>query len=333
MKKVSSHVSSNDIWGMIKCRISAFRNNYTISPGLYAIGEPTKDSDIFVTANYKMSFDLLRRELAGLNAWILVLDTKGINVWCAAGKGTFGTNELIKRITEAKLDALVNHRRIILPQLGAVGVTASIVQKKTGFRVLFGPVRAEDIPAYINNGYKKTPEMSTVQFSLIDRLILTPIEINPFMKKYLSYAAFILLIFGLQPSGILFQQAWSGGLPFLTLGLVSIISGAFLTPVLLPFIPFRSFAIKGWIMGLASVFFATQLILPLANPFLIAAAFMFFPAVSSYIALQFTGATTFTGISGVKRELKFSIPLYFAATGISLVLIILFKIKEMTNVL
>ena len=115
-------------------------------PGLYAVGEPDRESDVFVTANYKLSFDILRRELKGLNAWIIVLDTKGINVWCAAGKGTFGTNELINRINEINLHNVVSHRRIIIPQLGAVGVNARIVHQRTGFRVYFGPVHAKRHP-------------------------------------------------------------------------------------------------------------------------------------------------------------------------------------------
>ena len=147
--------------------------HYSIAAGLYAVGEPTMDSEIFVSANYKLSFDVLRRELKEMDAWILVLDTKGINVWCAAGKGTFGTDELIKRILEVNLGAVVSHRRIILPQLSAVGVSAGIVQKKTEFRVSFGPVRAQDILAYVRAKCKKTPEMSTIRFSIFDRLILT----------------------------------------------------------------------------------------------------------------------------------------------------------------
>ena len=87
-----------DYWGMIKSRIGAFRMNYAVTPGLYAVGDPTGESDVFVTANYKLTFDILRRALKGMNAWVLVLDTKSINVWCAAGKGTFGTDELVKRI-------------------------------------------------------------------------------------------------------------------------------------------------------------------------------------------------------------------------------------------
>ena len=40
----------------------------TVPPGLYALGEPGRDSDVLVTANYKLSFDMLRRALHGLDA-------------------------------------------------------------------------------------------------------------------------------------------------------------------------------------------------------------------------------------------------------------------------
>ncbi len=319
-----------DRWGMIKSRSGGYRMRYTVAPGLYALGEPGRDSDVFVTANYKLTFDILRRALTGFNAWVLVLDTKSINVWCAAGKGTFGTDELVKRITEARLDAVVGHRRVIVPQLGAVGVKAGVVQKRTGFRVSFGPVEARDIPAYVRAGYTKTREMTTMRFSLLDRMVLTPMEINPVMKKFPWFATAVLLIFGLQPSGILFKQAWTNGLPFLLLGLVSVFAGAFVTPVLLPWIPGRSFAVKGWIMGMLSVLLVHQLGgMPVQGGAAdLAVVYLFFPAVSSYIALQFTGSTTFTGMSGVKKELKYGVPAYIAATAVSMILLIVLKIRE-----
>jgi CO dehydrogenase/acetyl-CoA synthase delta subunit len=328
--RVSSDWSREDKWGMIKSRTGAFRMNYTVPPGLYAVGEPTAEADVFVTANYKLSFDIVRRELKGINAWVLVLDTKSINVWCAAGKGTFGNDELIRRITATSLDKVVSHRGIILPQLGAVGVHASEIQTKTGFRAVFGPVRAKDIPAYVSAGYKKTTEMSTAKFPILDRLVLTPMEINPAMKKFPWFAAAVLLIFGLQPSGILFASAWHGGLPFLLLGLLSVFIGAFVTPVLLPFVPFRSFAIKGWIMGMLSMAAVMPLVgLSVRNDVLLSlAAWLFFPAMSSYLALQFTGSTTFTGPTGVRKELKIGIPAYLAVAGLSLILTIMYKLKE-----
>ncbi len=328
--RVSSEWSRADFWGMIKSRTSGFRMKYAVPPGLYAIGEPTADSDVFVSANYKLSFDTLRRSLKGLNAWILVLDTKGINVWCAAGKGTFGTDELVKRISETGLDRVVTHRRIILPQLGALGVNASAVQRRTGFRVFFGPVDARDISAYMREGYKKSKEMSIIKFSMGDRLILAPMEINPAMKKFIWLAAGILLIFGLQPSGILFEPAWSKGVPFALLGILAVFSGGLVTPALLPFLPFRSFAMKGWIAGIVVVLIGAQMlgIAGRLGMLGLIVAYAFFPVLSSYLALQFTGATTFTGISGVKKELKIGIPIYMGTAGVSLMLMIVFKLKE-----
>jgi acetyl-CoA decarbonylase/synthase complex subunit gamma len=329
---VSADISRTEQWEHFKCRAGAFRNNYIVAPGLYAFGEPDANADVLVSANYKLSFDMLRRELRGLNAWILVLDTNGINVWCAAGKGTFGTEELIKRIVSSHLDSVVNHRRLMLPQLGAVGVKAAEVRRRTGFKVSFGPVLASDIPAYMSAGYKKTPEMGTVRFTMWDRLVLTPMELNPAMKKYYPwFAVGILLLFGLQRDGILFADAWNGALPFLLLGLVAVVAGALITPALLPYIPFRSFALKGLIAGLVAVFLAT--FIPVISEsqdevLLRAITYLFFPPASSYIALQFTGSTTYTGMSGVKRELRIGMPLYIGAAAVSVLLLLAYKLNE-----
>ncbi len=328
---ISTDLTASDHWEHLKCRTSSFRNDYSVAPGLYAVGTPDRNTDVFVSANYKLSFDALRKALKGLSAWVLVLDTKGINVWCAAGKGTFGTEELVRRISFAKLDRVVDHRKIIVPQLGAPGISAPGVKKVSGFKVCYGPVRAEDVGAYIAAGYEATLEMRRVKFSFVDRLVLTPMEINPAMKKYYpAYALIMLAIFGLQPTGIFFGDAFSGGLPFLLLGLTAILAGALVTPVLLPFIPFRSFAVKGWITGVLAVFLCMNFI-PMAgrvNSVLLFFTYLFFPLASSYVALQFTGSTTFTGISGVRKELKITIPLYISGSVVSLILLLVYKLGE-----
>jgi hypothetical protein len=325
---ISTDLAMCDYWEHVKCRTSAFRNGYAVKPGLYAAGSPGRDSDVLVSANYKLSFDTLRKALRGLNAWVLVLDTKGINVWCAAGKGVFGTGELLRLISLTSLERVVDHRKIIVPQLGAPGISSHQVKKASGFKVYYGPVRAGDIGAYIAAGYKATGDMRTVNFPVVDRLVLTPMEISPAMKKYYPlYALVVLLIAGLQPSGIFFRDALIGGLPFLLLGLVSVLAGALVTPVLLPFIPFRSFALKGWLAGLVCVLLFVRFI-PMAgqlNPVLLLFTFLFFPLASSYIALQFTGSTTFTGMSGVKKELKISVPVYMAGVAVSIVILLGYK--------
>ncbi|MDH3345259.1 MAG: mercury methylation corrinoid protein HgcA, partial [Desulfobacteraceae bacterium] len=136
--KISSTLVWADRWGSIKARWGVGRMHYTVDPGLYALGAPGDRSPVLVTANYKMSFDRLREALPERNAWILVLDTNGINVWCAAGKGTFGTDELVRRIEFSQLNRVVSHTELILPQLAGPGVAAHKVKKRSGFKAIYG---------------------------------------------------------------------------------------------------------------------------------------------------------------------------------------------------
>lgn len=132
-------LSLKDKWQTLGTRLGFIRNKYAVAPGLYCVGTPDRDSPVLVTANYKLSFDSLRRELAGIAAWVLVLDTRGINVWCAAGKELFSHAELIRQVRLSRLETMVNHRELILPQLGATGVSAREVKKKCGFKCIWGP--------------------------------------------------------------------------------------------------------------------------------------------------------------------------------------------------
>jgi len=124
--KVKTKMDKSDIKATILVRSGIGRHNYKVAPGLYCVGNPDKTSEVLITANFKLTFDHLRRELENINAWILVLDTRGVNVWCAAGKGTFSTKELVKRIKLCSLEKVVDHKRVIVPQLGATGVRISL---------------------------------------------------------------------------------------------------------------------------------------------------------------------------------------------------------------
>lgn len=296
------------------CRTTGFRNRHAVTPGLYAIGRPGRDSDVLVTANYGLSFDHLRRSLSGADAWILVLDTKGVNVWCAAGKGTFGTAELVRKVEEVRLREVVRHRHLVVPQLGATGVAAHEVQRATGFRVHYGPVRAADLPAYLRAGRRATEEMRRVRFSLADRAVLTPMEIVPALKWLAVYAAVVLAVLGVDRSGPSLALARAAGLPFAGLGLVALLAGALVTPLLLPFLPGRAFSAKGALAGAAAIALYSAAVPEIrgSGAALAAFAWIFVPTASSYLALQFTGATTFTGISGVKKELRRAIPFHLA---------------------
>ena len=299
---ISTTLSFKDHFGAVKARWGIGRMNYTVKPGLYSIGNPNSDSLVLVSANYKLTFDTLRKNLDGLDCWLLILDTKGINVWCAAGKGTFGTDELIHRIEVSELSKFVSHKRLILPQLGATGVSAHEVAGRSGYNVEYGPVRAEDIKEYINAGCSATREMRTVKFTMRDRVVLTPMELIPAVKITLPVlgALFVTNRFTKKPFDKHDAVTYVG----------AVLSGSVVTPALLPYIPGKAFAWKGWLVGLGW----TMKYLLWAKRFKkgirlkTIGELLLLPAVSSYIAMNFTGASTYTSPSGVNKEMRKALP-------------------------
>lgn len=316
--QTSSQLKDGDILGSWKARWGINRMNYKVNPGLYRLGKPDSSSPVLVTANYKMSFDALRKDLSGLDAWIMVIDTKGINVWCAAGKGTFGTGELLNRILITQLDKVVSHRTIILPQLAAPGVSAHEVTKYSGFKVIYGPVRAKDIKEFLASGMKATAEMRTVKFNAYDRLVLTPVELVATLKPSLMIfgVLFLLNVIGVGPFGLVDFYGYLG----------AVIVGCVLTPVLLPLIPGRAFAWKGWLLGVVWAVLVNLLNgWPYSPQFSLLRALgylLILPAISGYLAMNFTGASTYTSFSGVLKEMKTAIPTLLISASLGVVLIL-----------
>ncbi len=300
---VATRLTSRDRIGSWKVRWGIGRMQYTVPPGLYGVGRPDQNAPVLVTANYKMTFDRLRRELGGIDAWILVLDTRGINVWCAAGKGTFGTGEIVRRIRASRLDRVVRHRSLILPQLGAPGVRAHEITRETGFHVSFGPVAAADLPAYLAAGRIATPTMRQVRFALGDRLVLTPVELVANTKKAIAVLGVFFLLNAIGFS----RYGWVD----LIAVLGAVVTGCVMVPALLPILPGRMFAIKGAFLGL---FWAIAVVLlsgwPPSNAsgWLKAAGYLLsIPAVTAFEAMNFTGSSTYTSPSGVNREMRLTL--------------------------
>jgi len=298
--------------------------DYAISPGLYAVGNPTADSPVLISANYKMSFDRLRGQLGRLDAWILVLDTRGINVWCAAGKGTFSTDELVGRIASQRLGEVVSHRKLIVPQLGAPGVAAHEVRRRSGFRVVYGPVRAEDLPAFLAAGMQAAPAMRQVRFALADRLAVVPVELVLSAKYVAAIAVGFFLLAGLGRDGFDWQRVLDSGTTSAVLWVATCFGSAVLVPALLPWLPGRALALKGlwlggaFVAGLAACY--AQVPELTGNAVSFAAWCVIILVTASFLAMNFSGATTYTSLSGVRREMRVAVPLQFAGTVVGGVL-------------
>ena len=303
IRETTSAISLANRWDHFLARWGMNRMGHIVTPGLYRLGNPSPESEVFVSANYTLSFDALRSALAGRDAFILVLDTQGINVWCAAGKGTFGSGELVHRIGVTGLAQVVSHRRLILPQLSAPGVSWPEVLRRSGFLVEYGPVRARDLPEYLGD-HRATPAMRRVEFPLGDRLVLIPVElVMAFKFMFLPAIALGFLL------------SW-----FIAAELVlAFIAGTVLFPVLLPWLPTKDLSTKGIILGFIVMIPPAVLgagAFGSLGPAVAAAALLVFPPVTAYLALNFTGSTPFTSRTGVKKEIFRYVPV-MAAMAVS----------------
>lgn len=275
-------------------RLGVKRNEWRVRPGLYRLGEAGPDSPVFVSANYRLSFDALREALEGMDAFILVLDTRGINVWCAAGKGTFGTDELVARIEKTRLAEVVTHRTVIAPQLCATGVAAHEVQRRSGFRVKFGPVRAEDIREFMQRG-KATPHMRRVRFDLKDRAVLIPVEAKMSLPMVAGASALAFIAGDTIGSAGIASASAAGLAGF---------------PLLLPWLPGEDFSVKGFFLGgmiglgaaVAELVGDDGTALP-SRALKAASYALALPPITAFMGLNFTGCTTFASPSGVRREI------------------------------
>jgi hypothetical protein len=299
------------------------RGGHRVEPGLYRLRGPGPDSPVFVSANYTLSFDALRSALTGIDGYILVLDTKGINVWCAAGKGTFGTEELIRRIDVTGLAAVVSHRKVIVPQLGAPGISWPEVVRTTGFIVEYGPVRAQDLPEYLR-AHAATPEMRRVQFPLWDRIVLIPVELTHIALPVIIAAAALWFLAG----------------PVAAIAAIAAVTaGTVLFPVLLPFIPTQDFSTRGLLLGgVVALPFAAAFATAPALPGWAATAgavipLLIMPAVTAYLSLNFTGSTTFTSRTGVRTEIFQYVPVMALMAGAGTILGILLGASRILGVI
>ncbi|AXS41684.1 HgcAB-like fusion protein [Breoghania sp. L-A4] len=164
------------IWGMIKLRFYEifhvlFRHfNFPCELGLREIGRPDEHSPVFLSGNYTLTVHRLLKRLSGIDCYLIVANSKGSNVWCAAGMNEFNEFDIIDAINVSGIKDKVLARRIIAPPYAAPGVNAKEVQARTGFKLVWGPTHFDDLPAYIAGNYRRTSEMTRAQFGFWDRM-------------------------------------------------------------------------------------------------------------------------------------------------------------------
>lgn len=303
--ELSTRLTARDRFAAFAVRLNIGRFRRMVDPGLYRIGNPDEASPVLVTANYQPSVDAVRTSVTGLDVWLLVLDTAGINVWCAAGKGTFGTVELSRRVRETGLSGVVSHRTIVVPQLGASGVAAHDVKAFTGFKVVWGPVRAHDIPAFLADGMRASASMRTVTFTFAERLAVTGVELSQgWRPRYVLPLVALAFAGGLGVWGYSTDAALVRGGVLVAAAYGGLLAGGLAVPLLLPVLPLRMFAAKGALLGVPVAALVYLAFVPGAGALASGAAALGCVALSSAVAMNFTGATPVTSPSGVLLEMR-----------------------------
>ena len=208
--------------------------------------------------------------------------------------------------------------------VGWPGVAAHEAKRLSGFKVIYGPIKANDLPKFLDAGLKATPEMRFKTFTTRERIVLIPIELVGSLKAGLIFIAILFLITFFGRSGEGWTNALNQGLFSALAILAAILAGAVLTPALLPWLPGRSFSIKGVSVGLLTAFLFIIVRwndgITLAGRFEMIAWLLLIPALSAFLAMNFTGASTYTSLSGVKKEMRWAVPFQIGAGIIGFIL-------------
>jgi len=255
------------------------------------------------------------------------------------GKRTFCAQEVVQKVRASALVTLAPGAPLVLPQLSASGVNANELRTLTGRRVVFGPVRARDIPAFLAAGLKKTAAMRRASFTLSERAVLIPVELVHSGPLYLaSLAVSLALALPADPHVTIrwfFYAAWLSS--SLTLGAAGF-------PLFLPLLPGRFFSVRSILpFTVLSVIAAVcaHLILPAAvaiepsRAFLYLiptiAAFLLSGAAVAYLAMNFTGSSTFTNQKGVEREVSRSLPVITGTAAIGMIMALVWAVSAIAT--
>ena len=139
-------------------------------PGLRRIGHPGPDSPVLLTGNFTLTVRRLTEVLEGRDAWLLVANSRGINVWCAAGGGHLTDHDVIAVLRASDIEEHVAHRTLVLPQLAATGIERRHITEVTGWETKWGPARLEDLPELLDRDLRPKKSHRLMRFPLWERL-------------------------------------------------------------------------------------------------------------------------------------------------------------------
>jgi len=310
-----------------RCIFTGQIDHVPIEPGLYKSGNPNRNSPIIVTANYEYTYIKVMRDLKGLDAWVLCVDSDGINVWCAARGDDFGNNQLFEAVETTNITTITDTRTLILPQLSAGGVSIPQLPKKSEgfpFKITFGPVWSKHLPQFIKEKPgRKSDKMKIAKFSLSHRIRAGITHTTFLFRKIflLPLLALALIILGFN---VLLGLNWYNKLYWIGEIFLWIIVANIIISLLFPISEFtRRFIVKGVFFGALNVIILSTLTWILHNSIIfILLNVCFYFWIAFFSTMSFSGDTMYTN----PREIQGEYPIFVRINKILIIISLVFLV-------
>lgn len=289
-----------------RCIFTGQVDHVPIEPGIYQSGTPDEKSPIIVTANYLYTYIKVMRSLKGIDAWVLCVDSKGINVWCAARGDNFGNKQLIEAVGATDIAKITKKKTMILPQLAAGGIAAPVLKSEAPdfpFNILYGPIWAKHLPKFLKERPARKPDkMKLAKFTASHRLRAAITHTTFLIRKIFLMPSFVLflILLGLALFNTIdMNKLWLVGEIWLWI----IITNAIIM-IIFPITNFtRKFITKGLIYGTINVFLLSSVswLFHGSLPFLLLSSCFYF-WLAFFSTMSYSGYTMATSPSEIQDE-------------------------------
>jgi hypothetical protein len=278
--------------------------------GLFSFNGADSESPVLVTTDYYLTSHRVRETIEedNLKCHLLVVDGRGINVWCGSRGGHVDTDSILDAINQTGLADEVSHRNLILPQLIASSVSKAVLAEN-GWKAIFGPVEINDVSDFIENECEKTREHSTVSFDLHARLENNMAHIVFETVMFLVMTPIFWLLASLGGLFAAWFGYWWSNLLYIVLGVW--VLGTFMA-IADPIMPTTSGYVRGLLTGLLALFVWKMFLLGLATLSPLAVVYewawldtsgLTILGLSLFVGFNWGGATPYLGEDQMIRDI------------------------------
>jgi acetyl-CoA decarbonylase/synthase complex subunit gamma len=130
------------------------RKPVAVETGLKTFGKPDENSPVMFTTNFALTYYTVASDIesAGINCYLIVIDTEGIAVDSAVAGRKLTAEKVAEAIKETEIERKVKHRKLIIP--GKAARLSGEIEELSGWQILVGPRDSADIPKFLQEKWQ-----------------------------------------------------------------------------------------------------------------------------------------------------------------------------------